>query len=251
MEFVYGTIIRSVRLLWKFEDLQFTEVDFDKFPGTGGAVVAINHTGYLDFPLAGFPAFRKGRKIRFMAKKEVFDHPVGGFLMRACKHIPVDRTAGAGALAVAIERLKSGELVGVYPEATHSLSFELKGFKTGAARMALEADVPIVPVIVWGAQRIWAKGHKRALGRHHFPILVGVGDPIMPVGTPDEITATLHDSMSALLYRLQDLHGPHPEGEYWVPARLGGSAPTLEEANVISDAAEAERAAKRAARDAE
>ena len=70
------------------------------------------------------------------------------------------------------ERLRAGELVGVYPEATISRSFELKEFKTGAARMALEAQVPIVPLIVWGAQRMWTKDHPKSLGRNKIPITV-------------------------------------------------------------------------------
>src|SRR6201999_299738 len=97
---------------------------------------------------------------------------VVNFLIKHTRTIPVDRNAGAGAYAVAVERLREGELVGVYPEATISRSFELKEFKTGAARMALEAQVPIIPIIVWGAQRAWTKDHPRALGRKRFPMTV-------------------------------------------------------------------------------
>ena len=60
-------------------------------------------------------------------------------------------------------------MVGLMPEATISRSFELKEFKTGAARMALEAGVPMVPLIVWGAQRIWTKDHPRNVGRRKDP----------------------------------------------------------------------------------
>ena len=70
------------------------------------------------------------------------------------------------------KRCVTGELVGVYPEATISRSFELKEFKTGAVRMALEARVPIVPLIVWGAQRAWTKDHPKSLGRKKIPITV-------------------------------------------------------------------------------
>ena len=73
---------------------------------------------------------------------------------------------------VAVERLRAGELVGVYPEATISRSFELKEFKSGAARMARDADVPIIPMIVWGAQRMWTKDHPRNMGRKKIPITV-------------------------------------------------------------------------------
>lgn len=223
--------------MWAFQGIKFTEVDFHKFPRSGGAVVAINHTGYLDFPFGGKPAYAAGRrKVRFMAKKEVFDNSKSGPIMRALRHIPVDREAGAEAYSAAVDALKAGELVGVYPEATHSRSFELKGFKSGAARMAIEANVPIVPVVVWGAQQIWTKGLPKKLGRNKFRIVIGVCDPLDPVGPPDELTARLKESMQAMLLQLQDLYGPHPQGEPWVPARLGGTAPTLEEADAMDAA---------------
>ena len=99
-----------------------------------------------------------------MIKAEMQDVKVVGYLIKHTGTIPVDRRAGAGAYAVAVQRLRDGEIVGVYPEATISRSFELKEFKTGAARMALEAQVPIVPMIVWGAQRMWTKDHPKEFG---------------------------------------------------------------------------------------
>ncbi|VEH93347.1 2-acyl-glycerophospho-ethanolamine acyltransferase (plasmid) [Tsukamurella tyrosinosolvens] len=238
--------------MWAYQGIKFTEVDFHKFPRTGGAVVAINHTGYLDFPFAGKPADEAGhRKVRFMAKQEVFDNSKTGPIMRALRHIPVDREAGATAYQAAVDALKAGELVGVYPEATHSRSFELKGFKSGAARMAIEANVPIVPVVVWGAQQIWTKGLPKQLGRNKFRIVIGVCDPLDPVGPPDELTARLKDSMQAMLLQLQDLYGPHPQGEPWVPARLGGTAPTLEEADAMDAADLDERRRAREERQAD
>lgn len=238
--------------MWAYQGIKFTEVDFHKFPRTGGAVVAINHTGYLDFPFAGKPADEAGhRKVRFMAKQEVFDNSKTGPIMRALRHIPVDREAGATAYQAAVDALKAGELVGVYPEATHSRSFELKGFKSGAARMAIEANVPIVPVVVWGAQQIWTKGLPKQLGRNKFRIVIGVCDPLDPVGPPDELTARLKASMQAMLLQLQDLYGPHPQGEPWVPARLGGTAPTLEEADAMDAADLDERRRAREERQAD
>ena len=231
--------------MWAVQGIRFTEVDFHKFPRQGGAVVAINHTGYLDFPFAGKPADEAGhRKIRFMAKQEVFDSPKSGPVMRALKHIPVDREAGAEAYQAAVDRLRAGELVGVYPEATHSRSFELKSFKSGAARMAIEANVPIVPVVIWGAQQVWTKGLPKQLGRKKFRVLIGVCDALAPEGPPDELTKRLKSEMQAMLLQLQDLYGPHPQGEPWVPRRLGGTAPTLEEADAL-DAADLDERRRR------
>jgi 1-acyl-sn-glycerol-3-phosphate acyltransferase len=167
--------------------------------------------------------------------------------MRSLRHIPVDRASGGDSFGKACEALKAGELVGVYPEATISRSFEIKDFKSGAARMALAADVPIVPHIVWGAQRVWTKDHPRKMWRPKVPITVAVGEPILPTLPAPQLTALLHSRMQHLLEQVQDEYGPHPAGEFWVPHRLGGGAPTLAEAAQL----DAEEAAARAARRAE
>jgi 1-acyl-sn-glycerol-3-phosphate acyltransferase len=174
---------------------------------------------------------------------------VVSYLIKHTGTIPVDRQAGAGAYAVAVQRLREGELVGVYPEATISRSFDLKEFKTGAVRMALEAQVPILPLIVWGAHRVWTKDHPKSLGRNKIPMTVAIGEPIQPTGTMAELDAVLRESMTALLERVQREY-PHPEGAYWVPRRMGGSAPTMAEAKRLDEAELAERARKRAEREA-
>lgn len=247
MEPAYGTVIAAVRLLWRVQGLRFTVTGMENLPATGGAVVAINHTSYFDFTFAGLPFYRlkPRRLVRFMAKQEVFDHKVTGPIMRALKHIPVDRASGAASFEAAVQALKAGELVGVYPEATISRSFELKEFKSGAARMAIAADVPIIPHIVWGAQRIWTKDHPKKMWRPKVPISVAVGEPIQPTLPPTELTALLRSRMQHLLEQVQDAYGPYPPGEYWVPHRLGGGAPTLPEAAELEAAELAERAAKR------
>jgi 1-acyl-sn-glycerol-3-phosphate acyltransferase len=249
VEPVYATVIQTARLVWRLQGLKFKVSGVEHLPVTGGAVIAINHTSYFDFTFAGLPAYRqgRGRKVRFMAKKEVFDQKITGPIMRSLRHIPVDRSSGSESYTKACEMLRAGELVGVYPEATISRSFEIKEFKSGAARMALEAGVPIVPHIVWGAQRIWTKDHPKKLLRPKVPISVVVGEPISPTLPATELTALLHSRMQHLLERAQDDYGPHPPGEYWVPHRLGGGAPTLAEAARM----DAEEAAAKAARRAE
>ncbi|WP_280402658.1 lysophospholipid acyltransferase family protein [Nocardia carnea] len=211
----------------------------EHIPRTGGAVLAVNHTSYLDFMEVGLVGRRSGRNVRYMMKAEL-EHGVVGFLMKHCKAIGVDRTAGAESFGRAVQALRDGELVVVYPEATISRSFELKEFKSGAARMALESGAPIIPLVIWGAQRIWSKGFPRKLGRHKFPIHIRIGAPLSATGTPDEITAALRTRMSELLAAAQEGY-PMPAGEPWVPARLGGGAPTLEQAAAL----EAEEYARR------
>src|SRR4051812_45602255 len=119
-----------------------------------------------------------------MAKQEIFAHPVGGPLMRGMHHIPVDRKSGLGSYEAALAALGAGEVVGVFPEATISRSFTVKGIKSGAVRLAAAADVPLIPMVLWGGQRLWTKGRPRTLNRRHVPITILVGEPLHP--KPDE-----------------------------------------------------------------
>jgi 1-acyl-sn-glycerol-3-phosphate acyltransferase len=215
----------------------------ENIPDRGGAVVAINHTSYVDFLPAALAMQRRGRRLRFMIKAEMQQVKLVNILISRTHTIPVDRDAGAGAYEVAVQRLRAGELVGVYPEATISRSFELKEFKTGAARMAMEADVPIVPLIVWGAQRLWTKDHPRNLWRK-VPITVQVGAPMRAAADILRTDAALRESMTALLHQAQENY-PQPSGAYWVPRRLGGGAPApAEAAQVEADEAAAKAAAR-------
>jgi 1-acyl-sn-glycerol-3-phosphate acyltransferase len=201
----------------------------ENIPDHGGAVIAVNHTSYVDWLPAALAMHHRDRRMRFMIKAEMQQVKSVNFLIKHTKTIPVDRGAGADAYAVAVQRLREGELIGVYPEATISRSFELKEFKTGAARMAREANVPIVPLIVWGTQRVWTKDHPRNLGRNKVPVTVSVGAPLRAAETITDTNAALRQSMTALLCQVQQGYA-HPAGAYWVPRRLGGSAPTLAEA---------------------
>ena len=167
------------------------------------------------------------------------------FVIKHTGAIPVDRKAGAAAYNEAVRALQAGELVGVYPEATISRSLELKDFKSGSARMALEAQVPIIPMIVWGTQRIWTKDHPRNFGRSSIPIIVRIGKPLAPKGIPSELDAALRASMTTILHEVQELY-PHPAGAYWVPQRLGGGAPTPAEAIRLDEAESLERARRAA-----
>jgi 1-acyl-sn-glycerol-3-phosphate acyltransferase len=246
-DLTYPPVITVARAAFKAMNLTFQTTGSTNIPTSGGAVIAFNHISYVDFVFGGFAARPSRRLVRFMAKRELFDHRISGPLMRSLHHINVDRAAGAASYRTALEYLKAGEVVGVFPEATISRSFELKEFKSGAARMAIAADVPIVPHIVWGAHRMWTKDHPKKMWRPKVPITVAVGEPIEPTLPVQELTSLLHHRMQHLLERVQDGYGPHPQGEHWVPRRLGGGAPTMAEAARL----DAEEAAQRAARRAE
>lgn len=241
MEPVFRSLEIAGRAVVRATGTQITFQGLENVPPVGGAVVAINHTGYVDFLPAALGVMHRGRRLRFMIKSEMQRVRSVNFLIRHSGAIPVDRSAGAGAYGVAVKRLRAGEVVGVYPEATISRSFELKDFKTGASRMALEAQVPIIPLIVWGAHRVWTKDHPKSLGRKKFPVTVAVGAPLPPMGTPEDLMDELKVAMASLLRAVQ-LEYPHPTGAYWVPRRLGGSAPTPDEARARDEAELAERA---------
>lgn len=228
MEPVYGGVIGFARSYFLFQGLDFTITGAANVPRTGGAVMVINHTGYFDFAYAGLAANPAHRLVRFMAKEAVFRHRISGPLMRGMKHIPVDRAAGAASYRSAVSALRAGEIVGVFPEATISESFELKAFKSGAARMAGEAGVPLLPLVIWGSQRVWTKGLPRHLGRRPVPIHMSVGEaiPVAAGADPDAVTADLRRTMAQMLAQVQAGYPPMTGDDLrFVPSRLGGTAP--------------------------
>ena len=242
---VYDVLNALARGMLAAQGLRIVIAGQDNIPRCGGAVLAVNHTGYLDFVEVGLIGRNRGRNVRYMMKAELQQNRIVAFLMKHCKAIPVDRSAGSEAYKLAVDALRNGEIVVVYPEATISRSFELKEFKSGAARMALDGDVPIIPVAIWGIHRVWTKGFPRRLGRHRFPVNIRIGEPIPPTGSRDELTATMRSAMELLLARAQEGYA-HPAGEPWVPARLGGSAPDLAEAHRLEEEELAARRAKAA-----
>jgi 1-acyl-sn-glycerol-3-phosphate acyltransferase len=205
---------------------------------------------YVDFILGGLAANPSGRLVRFMAKREVFDHRWTGPVMRSMHHIAVDRAEGVASYDEGVRVLRAGEIVGIFPEATISRSFELKEFKTGATRMAAEAGVPLVPVVLWGTQRLKTKGHPQDFSRGKT-IAITVGEPLYPSGVNSLAeTAQLKSRMARMLDETIRRYpaDEQPPGSWWLPAAYGGSAPTMEEAAQLDAEEKRERARERAAR---
>ncbi|WP_122819157.1 lysophospholipid acyltransferase family protein [Nocardioides pantholopis] len=249
-DLTYPPIITAAKTGFRILGQRFTMTGTERVPRSGGVLLAFNHVSYLDFIYGGLAAHPSRRLVRFMAKREVFDHPVGGPVMRSMHHIAVDRGEGIGSFHAAVDNLRAGEAVGIFPEATISRALELKDFKTGAVRIAAEAGVPVLPVILWGTQRIFTKDHPRDFSRGKT-IAISVGEPLHPEGTdPVAETAVLHAAMSDLLDHTIAAYpsAEQPPGSWWLPARHGGSAPTLEEAQRLDDAERRDRAERRAAR---
>ncbi len=164
--------------------------------------------------------------------------------MRGMKHIPVDRSSGAASFGRAVRELKAGELVGVFPEATIGRSFEPRNFKSGAVRMAQAAGVPVLPMTIWGSQRVWTKDHPKRMGRTNTPIFITIGEPMFFERSEngDDATERLRQAMVTQLHADQEEYPPMlGEDRKFLPARLGGAAPSPEQASPQDEADRARR----------
>ena len=228
-DLVYPPVIVTLKTFWKYLGLRFDFRGVENLPDKdhGGAILAINHVSYLDFALAGTAALPMKRYVRFMAKKELFDNKIAGPLLRGMHHISVDRANGSGSFVAALRALRDGEIIGIFPEGTISVSFEVKELKTGVIRLAQGAGVPVIPTVIWGSQRIWTKKVKRDLKRNNFPISVTFGEPLT-FKKGDDIEAgeaQLRSIMLEMLHKIQSDYPDSHEGQRWAPTRLGGTAP--------------------------
>ena len=228
-DLVYPPVICAVRGFWKILGLKLDFQGIEHLPDRnhGGAIIAINHISYLDFALAGTAALPMKRYVRFMAKKELFDNKFAGPLLRGMHHISVDRSNGSASFVQALRALRDGEIIGIFPEGTISVSFEIKELKSGVVRLAQGAGVPVIPTIIWGSQRLWTKKVKRNLRQRGVPISVTFGEPIYFEKNSDVEAgeAILRSAMLKMLHEIQEKYPDSHEGQRWAPVRLGGTAP--------------------------
>ncbi len=234
-DITYPPIVLTAKAAFKLLGIKFQMSGTEHIPRSGPALLAFNHVSYVDFIFGGFAAQPAKRLVRFMAKKELFDHKYTGPLMRSLHHIEVDRGEGIGSYNEALRYLDEGQIVGIFPEATISRSMEIKEIKTGATRMAAEAGVPLIPVILWGTQRMMTKDHPRDFSRGKT-VAISVGEPMHPAGTdPAAETAELRSRLSALLDQTIKAYPAEeqPPGSWWLPESYGGSAPSPERAKEL------------------
>jgi 1-acyl-sn-glycerol-3-phosphate acyltransferase len=184
----------------------------ERIPPEGGAVVAANHDSVLD---GFFLALATRRQLRFMAKAELFRYPGLRQVMQAVGAFPVQRNADEGrAVARGVELLEQGEVIAIFPQGT-ALPYRERPYRRGAARLALAAGAPLVPVALINTEKA-LRPHRVRLG---FPrVVVVVGEPI-PVErqppTPDavmELTARLERA-------IEELRAPFgPPAHAWIEA---------------------------------
>lgn len=201
---VAQALVRPELLPWVRFDIE----GVDRLPETGPAIVVANHRSYFD-PLAlGVTFARRGRAVRFLGKREVFDAPVVGQLTRALGGIRVDRASGSDdPLVEAAAALASGELVAILPQGTipRGPAFfepELSG-RWGAARLAAMTKVPVVPIGVWGTEAVWPRAERlpRIWNVTSPPtVRVRVGDPVeLKLRSPRADTRRMMDAIVDLL----------------------------------------------------
>jgi 1-acyl-sn-glycerol-3-phosphate acyltransferase len=206
---VYRLAIGLGTGLFRLLDLRRDVHGVTHVPPEGGAVLAVTHFGYLDFALVQDAVWRGQRRLtRFLVTDAAFAHPVAGPLLRAMQHIPVNRAAGAGAYRMARRALRRGELVGVFPESAVSVTTELLPLKKGAAGLAAETGVPLIPVLVWGGQQVITKGIPLRWRRaRHSDIHIEFGLPIHPAlgSDPVAVTAELRLALSAMVAKMVEV----------------------------------------------
>jgi 1-acyl-sn-glycerol-3-phosphate acyltransferase len=154
-------------------------------PRTGGALMVYNHVSVLDAIFVGLPMLRVGRTIRCFALAEEFEKPLLGRALRSLDQIPIRRGAGAWEpLEEMADVIGGGGLAGIAPEGTVGTGEELQPMQKGAARIALLAGGPFVPIGLWGTQRRWPKAGLHYHGPLRPTVGVAIGRPVAVDGDP-------------------------------------------------------------------
>lgn len=142
----------------------------ENIPTIGPVILAPNHRANIDPP---YISLATTRQMHFMAKEELFRVPVFGRIFRGVEAFPVKRgTADRAALRTAINLLKEGRVVTIFPEGTRSPNLSLQDAEKGFALIARQSGAPIVPIAIEGTEKMLAKGAKR-LRRGHVTVTVG------------------------------------------------------------------------------
>lgn len=237
MDLVYRCVNGLGRVLLLVLGVRVRVRGAEHLPRSGAVILASTHASYLDFVILEKAAVGRGRYVRFLARYDAWLRGPVSWAMNRMRQVPVDRSVPAAAYLQARGLLRAGEALGVFPEAGISYSFTVRALMPGAVALARETGAAIVPVAMWGAQRIATVGipePKPDLTRGRR-VDVLFGEPFTVVADADltRETRALGERLTALLEELQRLpeHQPSPgEPARWHPAHLGGDAPTRAEA---------------------
>jgi len=208
-----------------------TWIDGEKIPATGGCILAFNHISHIDPLLAAHFVYDHGRLPRYLAKSGLFRNKALGGFLRAAGQIPVERLSrnAIGAFDAAVQAVRDGECVIVYPEGTLTRDPNLWPMtgKSGAARIALETGCPVIPIGQWGAQQIL---YPYATKPDLFPrkhITMKAGDPVELsdlVAQPRSqavINQATDRIMDAITEIVADLRGEVPPAERFDARKAG------------------------------
>lgn len=209
---------------------RYTIIDAQKLPRTGSYVLTPNHYSEIDPLVIGLVSWRLGRAPRFMAKASLFEVPMVGWLLRRTGQIPVQRTTVGRRdqpVQAAMQLVERGQCVVVYPEGSLTRDpgmWPMRG-KTGAARLALQHDIPVIPVAHWGTQQIMARYSKKISLFPRKHVTVKFGDPVdlsdfsgrsLDATTLTEATTRIMDAITELL---ADIRGETAPALRWNPAQ--------------------------------
>ncbi|MEY3265577.1 MAG: hypothetical protein RJA15_23 [Actinomycetota bacterium] len=201
-----------------FPYARFSITGTENIPKNSAAIICGNHRSYFDIAAISLAVAKTGRAVRFLGKKEVFDAPVIGPLASALGGIRVERGTGSDEpLRAATESLIAGDLVALMPQGTipRGRAFfdpVLKG-RWGAAKLAEQTRAPVIPVGIWGTEKVWPRNAKLPnITNVTSPpdVIIVVGPPVhLSYTDPDADTTAIMTAISALL---------PPEGrEYYEP----------------------------------
>ena len=239
---VYRAVNLVGRGLMRALDLTVRRSGVEHLPSVGPVILAATHVAYPDFIFIEQAAVERARFVRFMCRHDVWRNRPVSWAMDRMQHIPVDRAAPAAAYLRARRLLGEGQAVGVFPEAGISYSYAVRPLMRGVAALARETGAPVIPVAVWGSQRVWSVGDPEPRPSFRRGRIVDVTfAPALRVSADDDLTewtVMLGGRLTEMLEELQRLpeHRPQPgERAVWYPAHLGGHAPTRAQALALDE----------------
>ena len=231
--------------------VKFTVTGEENLPTQGGFLLVSNHLSNVDPLCLCWYFMKRNTAVRFLAKKSMFSVPVFGWIIKGMGLIPVNRDSNPSAvLATTREALTAGEVVGIYPEGTLTRDPDQwpMEFKSGAARLALDTGVTVIPLSQWGPQDIMApynaKGMDMRPGRrisYHFGAPVDLSDLIGPAGSEDHdaVNAATARILAAVREGVGQLRGLPVPDTVWDPATQAGPWWEEEQAKAAKKAAKA------------